>query len=110
MSGVSRRGVLDDRADRSPMARLEAILGRTLRILICGVATFALTFIELLAEFLAPLLLLAGGTGLAPLMSILEKLASDGCAQPVHLIYGVSREAQDEFGLASQHRVAVRKE
>lgn len=45
-----------------------------------------------------PLLLLAGGTGLAPLMSILEKLATDGCAQPVHLIYGVSREA-DIVGL-----------
>ena len=41
MSGVSRRSVLDDRADRPLTARLEAILGRTLRILVCGVATFA---------------------------------------------------------------------
>lgn len=45
-----------------------------------------------------PLLLLAGGTGLAPLMSILEKLATQGCEQPVHLIYGVTREA-DIVGL-----------
>jgi len=45
-----------------------------------------------------PLLLLAGGTGLAPLMSILEKLATSGSTQPVHLIYGVSREA-DIVGL-----------
>ncbi|MFF5020626.1 benzoate 1,2-dioxygenase electron transfer component BenC [Micrococcus luteus] len=45
-----------------------------------------------------PLLLLAGGTGLAPLMSILEKLATTGCEQPIHLVYGVSREA-DIVGL-----------
>lgn len=45
-----------------------------------------------------PLLLLAGGTGLAPLLSILEKLAENPPATPVHLIYGVSREA-DIVGL-----------
>ncbi|WP_413542734.1 benzoate 1,2-dioxygenase electron transfer component BenC [Citricoccus nitrophenolicus] len=45
-----------------------------------------------------PLLLLAGGTGLAPLMSILEKLSANPPADPVHLIYGVSREA-DIVGL-----------
>ncbi|GAA1336099.1 benzoate 1,2-dioxygenase electron transfer component BenC [Kocuria palustris] len=44
------------------------------------------------------LLLLAGGTGLAPLLSILEKLAESGTDQPVHLIYGVTREA-DIVGL-----------
>ncbi|MEV4901064.1 benzoate 1,2-dioxygenase electron transfer component BenC [Citricoccus sp. NPDC055426] len=45
-----------------------------------------------------PLLLLAGGTGLAPLMSILQKLSANPPADPVHLIYGVSREA-DIVGL-----------
>ena len=45
-----------------------------------------------------PLLLLAGGTGLAPLLSILEKLSEDPPATAVHLIYGVSREA-DIVGL-----------
>lgn len=45
-----------------------------------------------------PLLLLAGGTGLAPLLSILEKLCDTGCDQPVHLVYGVTREA-DIVGL-----------
>lgn len=39
-----------------------------------------------------PLLLLAGGTGLAPFLSMLETLAQQGCAQPVHLIYGVTRD------------------
>ncbi|MCI9888280.1 FCD domain-containing protein [Micrococcales bacterium 31B] len=45
-----------------------------------------------------PLLLLAGGTGLAPLLSILEKLTESAAPPAVHLIYGVSREA-DIVGL-----------
>lgn len=39
-----------------------------------------------------PLLLLAGGTGLAPFLSMLEVLAQQGAQQPVHLIYGVTRD------------------
>jgi benzoate/toluate 1,2-dioxygenase reductase subunit len=39
-----------------------------------------------------PLLMLAGGTGLAPLLSMLEVLEEKGCDQPVHMIYGVSRD------------------
>lgn len=39
-----------------------------------------------------PLLLLAGGTGLAPFLSMLEVLALKGTEQPVHLIYGVTRD------------------
>lgn len=39
-----------------------------------------------------PLLLLAGGTGLAPFLSMLEVLARQDTTQPVHLIYGVTRD------------------
>ena len=39
-----------------------------------------------------PLLMLAGGTGLAPFLSMLETLAQTGSTQPVHLIYGVTRD------------------
>lgn len=39
-----------------------------------------------------PLLFLAGGTGLAPFLSMLEVLAEQGTPQPVHLIYGVTRD------------------
>ncbi|MFF0445158.1 benzoate 1,2-dioxygenase electron transfer component BenC [Streptomyces sp. NPDC004609] len=41
-----------------------------------------------------PALFLAGGTGLAPLLSMLERLAQADApaARPVHLIYGVSRD------------------
>ena len=39
-----------------------------------------------------PLLLLAGGTGLAPFLSMLEVLARTNAEQKVHLIYGVTRD------------------
>lgn len=39
-----------------------------------------------------PVVMLAGGTGLAPLLSMLEVLADAGTDQPVHLIYGVTRD------------------
>lgn len=39
-----------------------------------------------------PLLFLAGGTGLAPFLSMLEVLAAQDAKQPVHLIYGVTRD------------------
>ncbi|MEJ5128459.1 benzoate 1,2-dioxygenase electron transfer component BenC [Comamonas sp. MYb21] len=40
-----------------------------------------------------PLLFLAGGTGLAPFLSMLEVLARDGATQPIHTVYGVTRDA-----------------
>lgn len=46
-----------------------------------------------LRELKRPALLLAGGTGLAPLLSILEKLTTSELEHPVHLIYGVSTDA-----------------
>ncbi len=40
-----------------------------------------------------PLLLLAGGTGLAPFLAMLETLARHPVDQPVHMLYGVTRDA-----------------
>ncbi|MGF6177267.1 benzoate 1,2-dioxygenase electron transfer component BenC [Ensifer sp. 4252] len=39
-----------------------------------------------------PLLFLAGGTGLAPFLSMLEVLARENATQRIHLIYGVTRD------------------
>ncbi|HLV76601.1 MAG TPA: benzoate 1,2-dioxygenase electron transfer component BenC [Marinobacter sp.] len=39
-----------------------------------------------------PVLMLAGGTGLAPFLAMLESLREKGCDQPVHLIYGVTHD------------------
>ena len=40
-----------------------------------------------------PLLMLAGGTGLAPFLSMLGRLAQAGSPHPIHMIYGVTNEA-----------------
>lgn len=45
-----------------------------------------------LREPVRPLLFLAGGTGLAPFLSMLETLARAGSQQKIHLIYGVTRD------------------
>ncbi|HSG21977.1 MAG TPA: benzoate 1,2-dioxygenase electron transfer component BenC [Azonexus sp.] len=44
-----------------------------------------------LREIRRPVLMLAGGTGLAPFLAMLDKVvASGGSAYPIHLIYGVN--------------------
>lgn len=44
-----------------------------------------------LRDIRRPLLLLAGGTGLAPFTAMLEKIARDGGSpHPIHLVYGVT--------------------
>jgi benzoate/toluate 1,2-dioxygenase reductase subunit len=45
-----------------------------------------------LRETERPVLLLAGGTGLAPILSILRKLSAEGSRRPVHLVYGVTTD------------------
>jgi benzoate/toluate 1,2-dioxygenase reductase component len=45
-----------------------------------------------LRDIKRPLLLLAGGTGLAPFLSMLEKIAKTGSPHPIHLVYGVSKD------------------
>jgi benzoate/toluate 1,2-dioxygenase reductase component len=45
-----------------------------------------------LREVKRPLLFLAGGTGLAPFLSMLGKIAETGTTQPIHLVYGVTND------------------
>lgn len=46
-----------------------------------------------LREIRRPLLFLAGGTGLAPFLSMLARIADTGSPQPVHMVYGVTNDA-----------------
>ena len=45
-----------------------------------------------LREVQRPVLLLAGGTGIAPFLSMLQVLAASGLPQPVRLVFGVTNE------------------
>ncbi|OYD23695.1 benzoate 1,2-dioxygenase electron transfer component BenC [Oceanimonas baumannii] len=53
-----------------------------------------------------PVLMLAGGTGLAPFLAMLEQLRVKGCEQPVHLIYGVTNN-DDLVGVAALDQFAA---
>jgi benzoate/toluate 1,2-dioxygenase reductase subunit len=46
-----------------------------------------------LRDIKRPVLMLAGGTGLAPFTAMLEKIAEQGSEHPLHLIYGVTHDA-----------------
>ena len=52
----------------------------------------AATAVFFLREADRPVLLLAGGTGLAPILSMLRKMRADGSSRKAHLVYGVSTD------------------
>lgn len=54
-----------------------------------------------LRDIKRPLLLLAGGTGLAPFTAMLEQVAERGSEHPLHLIYGVTHD----FDLVAMDRL-----
>jgi benzoate/toluate 1,2-dioxygenase reductase component len=54
-----------------------------------------------------PLLLLAGGTGLAPFLSMLGKIAETGSPHPIHLVYGVTNDV-DLVGIEQLQEFAIK--
>jgi benzoate/toluate 1,2-dioxygenase reductase subunit len=59
-----------------------------------------------LREAERPLLLVAGGTGLAPILSILRTMRAGGSTRQVHLVYGVSTD-DDLVELAALEELAT---
>ena len=53
-----------------------------------------------------PLLLLAGGTGIAPFLSMLDVLAARGFSQPVRMVYAVTND-HDLVGIEQLERIAA---
>ena len=60
-----------------------------------------------LRDIKRPLLFLAGGTGLAPFLSMLGKIADTGSAHPIHLVYGVTNDV-DLVGVERLEEFATR--
>jgi benzoate/toluate 1,2-dioxygenase reductase subunit len=60
-----------------------------------------------LRDIKRPLLFLAGGTGLAPFLSMLGKIVETGSAHPIHLVYGVTNDV-DLVGVARLEEFATR--
>lgn len=59
-----------------------------------------------LREVRRPLLLLAGGTGIAPFLSMLAVLAASGFTHPVRMVFGVTNDV-DLVGLEALERIAA---
>jgi benzoate/toluate 1,2-dioxygenase reductase subunit len=59
-----------------------------------------------LREVKRPLLLLAGGTGIAPFLSMLQVLAASGFRQPVRMVFGVTNDV-DLVALDHLERIAA---
>jgi benzoate/toluate 1,2-dioxygenase reductase subunit len=59
-----------------------------------------------LREVQRPLLLLAGGTGIAPFLSMLQVLAAAGMRQPVRMVFGVTNDV-DLVAIEHLQRVAA---
>jgi benzoate/toluate 1,2-dioxygenase reductase component len=60
-----------------------------------------------LREIKRPLLLLAGGTGLAPFLSMLGKISETGSEHPVQLVYGVTNDV-DLVGIERLEELATK--
>jgi benzoate/toluate 1,2-dioxygenase reductase subunit len=59
-----------------------------------------------LREVQRPLLLLAGGTGIAPFLSMLQVLAASGMRQPVRMVFGVTNDV-DLVAIEHLQRIAA---
>jgi NAD(P)H-flavin reductase/ferredoxin len=57
----------------------------------------------------APILMVAGGSGMAPVLGVLRQLSADGCERPVRFYYG-ARDESDLFALDEIARLGERLE
>ncbi len=55
----------------------------------------------------APVLMIAGGSGMAPVLALLRQFAAEGCARPIRFFYGARTEA-DLFHLDEIARIGER--
>jgi NAD(P)H-flavin reductase/ferredoxin len=53
-----------------------------------------------------PILMIAGGSGMAPILSVLRQLSADGCERPLRFFYG-ARNERDLFGLDEIERLGA---
>ena len=61
-----------------------------------------------LRDIKRPVLFLAGGTGLAPFLAMLGRIAQTGCEHPIHMIYGVTNDVDlVEVGKLDAYAAAI---
>ncbi len=99
MAGLSGDGSFEFHVRLVPDGRVTHYVANTLKVGDAVRVSGPLGSAYLRRKHEGPMLCVAGGTGLAPILSILRGAVQGGMANPIHLYFGV-RSPQDIYGLA----------
>jgi naphthalene 1,2-dioxygenase ferredoxin reductase component len=98
MAGLAADGLFEFHVRLVPDGRVTGYIANTLKVGDAVKVSGPLGSAYLRRKHEGPMLCVAGGTGLAPILSILRGAAAQGMKNPVHLYFGV-RSPRDLYGL-----------
>jgi len=99
LAGLSDRKELEFHVRRVPGGRVTGYITHTLKVGDVVRVSGPLGTAYLRRKHEGPMLCVAGGTGLAPILSIVRGAVAEGMQNPIHLYFGV-RSPRDIYGLA----------
>jgi naphthalene 1,2-dioxygenase ferredoxin reductase component len=99
MAGLSTDGEFEFHVRVVPDGRVTGYVARDLKVGDAVKVSGPLGSAYLRRKHEAPMLCVAGGTGLAPILSIVRGAIAQGMRNPIHLYFGV-RSPRDIYGLA----------
>jgi naphthalene 1,2-dioxygenase ferredoxin reductase component len=99
MAGLCQDGLFEFHVRRVPEGRVSGYIARDLKVGDSVKVSGPLGSAYLRRKHEGPMLCVAGGTGLAPILSVLRGAVAQGMPNPVHLYFGV-RSPRDIYGLA----------
>jgi len=99
MAGLADEGALEFHVRVVPDGRVSGYIAHTLKVGDAVRVSGPLGSAYLRRKHDGPMLCVAGGTGLAPILSILRGAVARGMSNPIHLYFGV-RSPRDVYGLA----------
>ncbi|WP_332740229.1 2Fe-2S iron-sulfur cluster-binding protein [Hydrogenophaga sp.] len=97
MAGLCTDGELEFHVRRVPDGRVTGYIERELKVGDAVRVTGPLGSAYLRRKHTGPMLCVAGGTGLAPILSIVRGVVASGMHNPIHLYFGV-RSERDVYG------------
>ena len=99
MAGLADDGALEFHVRLVPDGRVTGYIANTLKVGDAVRVSGPLGSAYLRRKHDGPMLCVAGGTGLAPILSIVRGAVAEGMTNPIHLYFGV-RSPRDVYGLA----------
>jgi len=99
MAGLADDGLFEFHVRLVPDGRVSGYIARDLKVGDAVKVSGPLGSAYLRLKHEGPMLFVAGGTGLAPILSILRGAVAQGMVNPVHLYFGV-RSPRDVYGLS----------